>query len=284
MHFKGSLVEEDGTKLSEGVMFKIDGYAEKAVNDQLYHRTTDTSKAFLEAMNPADKVLKVTGGNTMNSVGYRCRCPYWPLDFGNSEAELKDYLEKEVVPAIMETKMMRRDSSFAVKSYSVVNHMTDVVDYNDDLRHVIRHYLADECDFQEENFIELHYVKDLLPGYFWIFPLADGWANVGLGMLTKDLSRLKVNLKSKLEEIVREHPTISPRFAQAEKVGKTLGFGLPLGSKQRPISGERMMLVGDAASLIDPFTGEGIGNDTDNRPKTRGEKQTKESRDELSAF
>ena len=154
VHFKGSLVEEDGTKLSEGVMFKIDGYAEKAVNDQLYHRTTDTSKAFLEAMNPADKVLKVTGGNTMNSVGYRYRCPYWPLDFGNSEVELKDYLEKEVVPAIMETKMMRRDSSFAVKSYSVVNHMTDVVDYNDDLRHVIRHYLADECDFQEENFFK----------------------------------------------------------------------------------------------------------------------------------
>jgi len=34
-----------------------------------------------------------------------------------------------------------------------------------------------------------------------------------------------------------------------------------LGSKKnRPISGNRYMLIGHSASLIDPFTGEGIGN------------------------
>ena len=38
------------------------------------------------------------------------------------------------------------------------------------------------------------------------------------------------------------------------------GFGLPLGSKKRDISGDGYLLLGDAASLIDPFTGEGIGN------------------------
>jgi geranylgeranyl reductase family protein len=124
----------------------------------------------------------------------------------------------------------------------------------------IRAYYRGVTGFQEDNFIELHYVKDLLPGYFWIFPLADGWANVGLGMLSKDISRLKVNLKSKLQEIVQHHPTIAPRFTGAQQEGKTLGFGLPLGSKKRPLSDERMMLTGDAASLIDPFTGEGIGN------------------------
>ncbi len=36
--------------------------------------------------------------------------------------------------------------------------------------------------------------------------------------------------------------------------------GLPLGSKKRKISGNRFILTGDAASLIDPFTGEGISN------------------------
>jgi flavin-dependent dehydrogenase len=35
---------------------------------------------------------------------------------------------------------------------------------------------------------------------------------------------------------------------------------LPLGSKKRVISGNNFLLTGDAASLIDPFTGEGIGN------------------------
>ena len=51
--------------------------------------------------------------------------------------------------------MMRKNSSFVFKSYTVVNHLTDVVDYDDDLRHVIRHYLADEVDFQEGNFSKL---------------------------------------------------------------------------------------------------------------------------------
>jgi menaquinone-9 beta-reductase len=38
------------------------------------------------------------------------------------------------------------------------------------------------------------------------------------------------------------------------------GYGLPLGSKKRTCSGDRFLLLGDAAGLIDPFTGEGIGN------------------------
>ncbi|MEL7534533.1 MAG: geranylgeranyl reductase family protein [Bacteroidota bacterium] len=124
----------------------------------------------------------------------------------------------------------------------------------------IRAYFEGVTDFHQENFIELHYLKDLLPGYFWIFPLPNGAANVGLGMLSRDLSRLKVNLRQQLDEIVASHPLIAPRFKNAKQIGKTLGFGLPLGSKKRPISGNHFMLIGDAASLIDPFTGEGIGN------------------------
>lgn len=124
----------------------------------------------------------------------------------------------------------------------------------------LRSYYRGVTGFHEENFIELHYIKDLLPGYFWIFPLADGWANVGLGMLSKDISRGKVNLKKQMQRIIETHPTIAPRFAQAEQVTPMQGFGLPLGGKKRQLSGDRFMLVGDAASLIDPMTGEGIGN------------------------
>jgi menaquinone-9 beta-reductase len=52
----------------------------------------------------------------------------------------------------------------------------------------------------------------------------------------------------------------SERFKDARPLGPIKGWGLPMGSKPRTMSGDGWMLVGDAASLIDPFTGEGIGN------------------------
>ena len=47
------------------------------------------------------------------------------------------------------------------------------------------------------------------------------------------------------------HPTTS---------GSMDDYGMPLGGKQRSISGERYLLTGDATFLIAPFTGEGVGN------------------------
>jgi flavin-dependent dehydrogenase len=111
-----------------------------------------------------------------------------------------------------------------------------------------------------ENFIELHFLKELLPGYFWIFPLPNGEANVGLGIRSDYISKRKLNLKQLLPQVIEAHPELKVRFANAELIDEVRGFGLPLGSKKRSISGENYMLIGDAASLIDPFTGEGIGN------------------------
>jgi len=53
---------------------------------------------------------------------------------------------------------------------------------------------------------------------------------------------------------------LKERFKNAEMVDKIRGYNLPLGSKKRKLSGDNYILIGDAASLIDPFTGEGIGN------------------------
>jgi geranylgeranyl reductase family protein len=124
----------------------------------------------------------------------------------------------------------------------------------------IRAYYKNVSGMHEQNYIELHFLKELQPGYLWIFPLPNGTVNVGVGMLSKSISLKKVNLKQLMLEAIKTHPTLKDRFVNATIEGPIEGWGLPLGSKKRKLSGNRFLLTGDAGSLIDPFTGEGIGN------------------------
>ena len=124
----------------------------------------------------------------------------------------------------------------------------------------LRAYYDGVTGLSPDNFIELHFIKDFLPGYLWVFPLPNGQANVGVGMLTKAVSEKKVNLRERLAEMLETHPALRERFAHATRLGPVRGFGLPLGSKRRALSGPAYLLLGDAGSLIDPFTGEGISH------------------------
>jgi geranylgeranyl reductase family protein len=124
----------------------------------------------------------------------------------------------------------------------------------------LRIYYEGITSFQESHFIELHFFRDVLPGYLWIFPLANNRANVGIGMLSSVVSKKKINLKTILKTLIENNPHLNERFRNARPLEVAKGYGLPLGSRKRKISGERFLLLGDAASLIDPFTGEGIGN------------------------
>ncbi len=124
----------------------------------------------------------------------------------------------------------------------------------------IRAYYKGVTGMHDRNFIELHFIDELLPGYFWIFPLPGGHANVGAGMLSASIKKRKVNLREAMLKAIRENETIRHRFDQAELMGKIEGWGLPLGSKKRVLSGDNYLLTGDAGHMIDPFSGEGISN------------------------
>lgn len=123
----------------------------------------------------------------------------------------------------------------------------------------LRAYYEGVTGFNRYHHIELHFVEESIPGYFWIFPMANGRANVGIGMLSSAVKKRDVKLKPLLDDLV-QHPRFRDRFAHARRLGPVKGWGLPLGSRPRPLSGDGWLLVGDAGSLIDPFTGEGIGN------------------------
>lgn len=146
-------------------------------------------------------------------------------------------------------------------AHSIVSkHLGDIKVEKNHYSAGLRVYYENVASFHEENFIELHFFKDILPGYLWIFPLAGNKANVGIGMLSSTVSKKKVNLKETLTKLLQTHPHLVDRFKNAKALETIKGYGLPLGSKKRNLSGERFLLTGDAAALIDPFSGEGIAN------------------------
>ena len=100
-------------------------------------------------------------------------------------------------------------------------------------------------------------------GLFWIFPFVrDGerWANVGYG---------NARIGTKLRQILQgyhDRPLVRRYLGDAEAVSGPKGFPLNLAHAgfprrfrpARPIAGNGYALVGDAAALIHPFSGEGI--------------------------
>ncbi len=108
--------------------------------------------------------------------------------------------------------------------------------------------------------IEIHFVKSVMPGYFWIFPLENGLANVGVGMVMSDVKKGNVNLQKAMLEAIEKNPLFVDRFANAKLVSPIKAWSLPFGSKKRKLCADNVLLVGDAAGLVDPFSGEGIGN------------------------
>lgn len=102
--------------------------------------------------------------------------------------------------------------------------------------------------------IVMSYSDELKPGYGWVFPLGDGTANVGLGMLLKDWRQNKTNLDSLLGRHVEY---LKNRNIKVANLRKNKVYNLP-GGKLPTLVQNRMALVGDAGSMINPLSGEGI--------------------------
>jgi geranylgeranyl reductase family protein len=99
---------------------------------------------------------------------------------------------------------------------------------------------------------------DSFPGYYWLFPDGAGSANLGVGMLVSTYPRSGRNLREMLLRLVAEDASLRYRLRGARMRGKVLGHPLTTYNPRLPLIGNRVMLLGDAAGLINPLNGEGI--------------------------
>jgi digeranylgeranylglycerophospholipid reductase len=106
----------------------------------------------------------------------------------------------------------------------------------------------------ESSWADFHIGTVAPGGYAWVFWKADDVANVGLGI---PLSRLHdaADTKRYLDRFIAGVPNLA-RGAILEEVAGGLSASLPLERSVAP----GLLLVGDAARLIDPLTGAGIQN------------------------
>ena len=102
--------------------------------------------------------------------------------------------------------------------------------------------------------IIISWIETLLPGYGWCFPLPDGKANVGCGMAVSDYKRTKPDLKAVLSDYMGFLTAQGIPCAGAERHST---YTLPCRTIPEFYSG-RVVLVGDAAGMVNPLSGEGI--------------------------
>ena len=108
-----------------------------------------------------------------------------------------------------------------------------------------------------ESWLELWDGDRLLPGYGWIFGVADGTVNAGLGILNSSGAFQNVDYKDLLKRWLDTTPE-EWGLREENRVGPIRGAALPMGFNRTPHYTRGMLLVGDAGGMVNPFNGEGI--------------------------
>jgi len=105
----------------------------------------------------------------------------------------------------------------------------------------------------DPNYTEFYIGNEVAPGgYVWIFPKSEKEANVGIGVLLSRVDSEKKRPKYLLDKFLKEHPKYRGKIIAV--ISGAVSVSRPL----EPSYTDNVMLVGDAARMIDPLTGGGI--------------------------
>lgn len=123
--------------------------------------------------------------------------------------------------------------------------------------HAFRQYVTDVAPAAGDR-LHVWFEPDLLPGYVWSFPLADGSANIGLALRRGGSWQVGAMAELWPEVLARPHirAVLGPHHRPE---GPHRAWPIPARIGHVVLSAGRALWVGDAAAAADPMTGEGIG-------------------------
>jgi flavin-dependent dehydrogenase len=103
--------------------------------------------------------------------------------------------------------------------------------------------------------------REILPGYGWSFPLGDGGANVGIGIVPARGRDTPGDLRARWDEFAALPHVRAVLGPDARAEGPLRAWPIPshIGRTALAGAGGRVLFVGDAARAADSLTYEGIG-------------------------
>lgn len=106
--------------------------------------------------------------------------------------------------------------------------------------------------------VDIFFSEENFPGIYWMFPMGENAANIGLAMVAKTLPKNKNHVNELLNNHIKNNKDIAERIGTGSIKGKISGWPLTFYNPKNKISGNRLLLTGDAAGLINPLSGDGI--------------------------
>jgi len=102
----------------------------------------------------------------------------------------------------------------------------------------------------DQEMIDFYVGENWAPGgYLWVFPKGDRMANIGLGVLGTKAKNY--NSHDLIHNFIKEY------YPKATLLTSVCG-GVPVGQTLKSITGNGIMLTGDAARMVNPVSGGGI--------------------------
>ncbi len=174
--------------------------------------------------------------------------------FNNEESVSVEIENKEKEKYILETKILVGADGANSRVRKSLN-LKQNSDWNKAI--AIRAYI------DSPNYLEIFKERTLMfeinvsaiKGYAWAFPSKGDLLNIGIGVPLSVFKKEKMDIKNLLDEFIN---TLESRGVIVQNLRKEKSFMLPFASSRPKLAHNRVALIGDAGSMINPMSGEGI--------------------------